>query len=628
MKAGGKPDDNARAQKGERIRDPAEGARAKKPPKGKKTRGPSPAQLLVDLAEEEAQFFQVPRDNRAAYATFPFESHSETWPVESSRFKGFLGELYRLREGRWPSPAALVEAAAVLAMKASIRAPERDLFLRVAQHAGAIYLDLGDPAWRVVHIPPDGSWRIIDSGKAPVRFERSPSMLALPAPKQGGSIDDIRPFLNARREDDWRLMASWLLFTFQPAGPFPVLVIQGEQNSGKSTTSKVLRSLIDPSELDVRNVPKNEEDLMVGARRSWVLAYDNCSGVQQWFSDGLCRISTGSAFGTRRFHSNTEEVFIRVSRPLLLNGIDDMTTRADLGRRAVRIDLPPILDGKRDEREFWKAFNAARPHLLGALCSTLARVLGRRSGVCVPGGVSTMADFEIWGVAVEETLDWPPGSFLRPYRNRVVQSMSENLDGDPVAIALTAFVTNRTSRDQVRGDVVWDGTANDLLEALKPFVPGIPTGHGTPEGIAHAIQSWGRKWPSVPATLGRWLKRNAPGMREQRGIDVQASERSAYVRGWIIRRIGATKTAASEAPARPSHLSDPSQTQDFPVLGRDESGDPARGDDTPSSLGVTGDDRSVTHRDRPAPSSLRGGGDGYDASLLPDHEQEEEEGLQ
>ena len=109
---------------------------------------------------------------------------------------------------------------------------------------------------------------MIDSSDAPVRFERSTTMLPLPKPVHGGSVEEIRPFLNASRDDDWRLMLCWLLFTFQPLGPFPILVIQGEQGSAKTTTSRMLRMLIDPSELDLRSISKNEEDLMVGARRS------------------------------------------------------------------------------------------------------------------------------------------------------------------------------------------------------------------------------------------------------------------------------------------------------------------------------------------------------------------------
>jgi hypothetical protein len=320
-----------------------------------KKRGPGPAQRLVDLAEESAEFFCVPRDNRAAYATFPWQEHHETWRIESHRFAGFLADLYAQREGRWPAQAMLKEALATLDMKVALRARERDLHLRVAEHEGALYLDLSNSTWQVVRI--DGSdWQVLDSVQVPVRFERSNTMLPLPTPVRDGSVEELRSYLNAGRDDDWRLMLSWLLFTFQPNGPFPVLVIQGEQGSAKSTASRVLRMMIDPSELDLRTIPKNEEDLMVGARRSWILAYDNLSGVQAWLSDALCRLASGTSFGTRKHHTNTEEVFMRATRAVMVNGIDDMTARSDLGRRAVAIDLPPIPEvRRRQERTLWRA---------------------------------------------------------------------------------------------------------------------------------------------------------------------------------------------------------------------------------------------------------------------------------
>ena len=61
-------------------------------------------------------------------------------------------------------------------------------------------------------------------------------MLALPIPERGGSIDDLRQLLNVPNENDWVLVVSWLLGALRPERPYPVLVLQGEQGSAKSTT--------------------------------------------------------------------------------------------------------------------------------------------------------------------------------------------------------------------------------------------------------------------------------------------------------------------------------------------------------------------------------------------------------
>jgi hypothetical protein len=42
------------------------------------------------------------------------------------------------------------------------------------------------------------------------------------------------------------LVVAWNTFSLCPWGPFPVLVVQGEQGSAKTTTVRVLRALGDP----------------------------------------------------------------------------------------------------------------------------------------------------------------------------------------------------------------------------------------------------------------------------------------------------------------------------------------------------------------------------------------------
>ena len=52
-----------------------------------------------------------------------------------------------------------------------------------------------------MEIDADG-WRVIDT--PPVRFRRSAGMLPLPAPVAGGSIEELRPFLNVRSNNEFR----------------------------------------------------------------------------------------------------------------------------------------------------------------------------------------------------------------------------------------------------------------------------------------------------------------------------------------------------------------------------------------------------------------------------------------
>ena len=45
---------------------------------------------------------------------------------------------------------------------------------------------------------------------------------------------------------------------------------------------------------------------MIAATSSWVLAYDNLSGLAPAMSDALCRMATGGGLSVRELYTNSE----------------------------------------------------------------------------------------------------------------------------------------------------------------------------------------------------------------------------------------------------------------------------------------------------------------------------------
>ncbi len=101
-----------------------------------------------------------------------------------------------------------------------------------------------DEAWRAIEIDASG-WRIIDN--PPVRFRRASGMKAMPIPVGGGSIETLRFFLNVQTGADFVLVVAWALACLRNRGPYPVIVLSGEQGSAKSTFSAILRALLGAS---------------------------------------------------------------------------------------------------------------------------------------------------------------------------------------------------------------------------------------------------------------------------------------------------------------------------------------------------------------------------------------------
>jgi hypothetical protein len=161
------------------------------------------------------------------------------------------------------SAETIRSALDLLEARAQFDAPERMVHIRVAEYDGRTYLDLADKEWRAVQIGPDG-WQVVTS--PPVRFRRAAGMLPLPIPQRGGSIDALAAFLNLPASDDFVLVIAWLLAALQRGGPYPLLVIAGEQGSAKTMLTKILRELIDPNAAPTRAPPRAKSATLCGRR--------------------------------------------------------------------------------------------------------------------------------------------------------------------------------------------------------------------------------------------------------------------------------------------------------------------------------------------------------------------------
>ena len=211
-----------------------------------------------------------------AFADLLVDGHRETWPIRSKRFRGWLRRQYYAATGGALGAQSISSELDLLEARAQFDAPERSVHVRVAEHAGHIFVDLADDRWRAVEVGPNG-WRVISS--LPVRFRRPAGMLPLPVPERRGSIEPLMPFLNLSRRNDFVLVVAWLLATLRPCGPYPLLAISGEQGSAKTVLSKMLKALLDPNAAPVRALPREERELMIAANNGYLLAFDNLSGL-------------------------------------------------------------------------------------------------------------------------------------------------------------------------------------------------------------------------------------------------------------------------------------------------------------------------------------------------------------
>jgi len=426
------------------------------------------------------------------FAVVSLEDHDQLLPIMGKAYARHLRHQFWLSEHKTPSKTAVSDALAMLDARANYEGEERAVGVRVMAAGGAVYLDLADRLSRAVRITADG-WEVTQN---PFLFRRGAATKALPLPVPGGSLAELRPFLNVADEDGFVLCCAWLVGSLRPSGPYPILVLQGEHGSAKTMAANLLRLLIDPAVPALKSLPTSERDLMIAARTNWIMAYDNLSGITPAMSDALCRLSTGGGLSTRELYTNDEEAIFDATRAISLNGIDDIVARADLLSRSLVITLPPLKPAqRRQEKEMLAAFERLRPRLLGALCTAVSASLANAGKVSLKEA-PRMADFAADVAAAEPALPWEPGRFLTAYSENERMMRELALDMDRVAAAIL---------DLLRDAGSWEGTATDLLKELRDPM---------------SADLRGRDVPDTPRGVANRLRRLAPLLRE-RGVEVE-----------------------------------------------------------------------------------------------------------
>jgi hypothetical protein len=469
---------------------------------------------LFQLFDDFEYFHSGPA--RDAYVRLLIGNHREVWALGNNggRIREILTHRYYEKHGRAPSGESLTSA--IETIRAKCRAgTNSDVHVRFARSRDVIYLDLGDDQWRAVKITAVG-WEVVTD--CPVLFKRPNGALPLPEPVRGGSLDALRPLLNAGDDQQWTLFVGWLIGVFLPGGSFPHLIVEGAKGSGKTTAVSMLQGFLDPSTAGLSGPPKNEEDAILSALNTGILAFDNLSGCRADFSDTLCRFSTGAAFRTRTFYSNTEITLIHVKLPCLLNGIDAGIMRDDMMERSITLTLPYIAPVNRMTEDYvWAEFRKLHAGCLGAMLDSVVTGLHNLEGTVLPAP-PRMADFCRWVTACQ-----PSGGFLDAFVARQRESSAILIENHELAQAIVELVIGE---EWVPSGGRRDVTIDEFYRKLNPAdEAGRPL-------TKHDL----KYWPQSAISLSHKLKR-LQSLLKDGGIEITKLPRKKAVRSkWNIQR--------------------------------------------------------------------------------------------
>jgi hypothetical protein len=456
----------------------------------------------------------------------------KTWPIQSRFYSRWLARTYFETTGKIAPLGQLRAAVNLIEARAQGSVPEREVFVRVGEHAGRIYLDLADESWSAIEIDALG-WRVVQ--RPPLRFLRTPGMLPLPVPEKGGSIEMLRSLVNVADEEDFVLVVAWLLAAMHCDIPKPVIAFRGGAGSAKSSLVEILRGLIDPHDPPYTALPRTELKLRATAAESYLQAYDNISGLTVSMSDALCRFVTDGN-----------------NQPVIMNGISDIIQRSDLADRSLVIDCAQISDmQRRTQADVMATFARTRPLILGALLDAVAHGLCDQAQTEATG-LPRMADFA-QAVTACETMLWPAGTFRTAYDVNRAEIVDALIDANPIASAVRSLMVHRQ---------FWEGQASDLDSLLRAITGNL---------------GGAKNWPADPRILANTLRELAPSLQKI-GVDVRFRRARDRDRKRLI-----TITASCPDAAINEEAFSASAASEKPASGQEEGRNDAEHDDQASA---------------------------------------------
>lgn len=432
----------------------AEGNKREKRPYKKEEATQADIALKLFLEELNIETFQDERND--AYVRININGHHENWHCDSGRLKSWMSRSFYAKYKNVLRSDVIKSIVEVLKGKALFCEEKRhSLSSRLSYDKNVLWYDLVNPTWSAVKINKDG-WSIVKT--PPILFKRFEHQKEQVIPVSGGDPHDILDFVNIQDQEQKILFMVFLISAFIPDFPHPMPFFYGPQGSAKSTVSKVIRQLIDPSHIEVSQFPKKQDELVQMFDHHTILFFDNISYISQEQSDMLCKVITGGAFSKRKLYSDNDDIIYSFKKTVGMNGISLVLTKPDILERSLLFPLERVSKSNRVQEEvLLKNFEDKLPMIFGSILDTISKAMFYKESIKLEQ-TPRMADFAIWGSAIAKALGYKEGVFMDAYWKNIDSQDMEILYEDTTAGAIMQFMENKYE---------WSGTASELLEELE-----------------------------------------------------------------------------------------------------------------------------------------------------------------
>ncbi|WP_430232616.1 hypothetical protein [Nitrosomonas communis] len=377
-----------------------------------------------------------------------------------------------------------------LQAEAEMNGVKHDVYYRVAPIPGGIEIDLGDESHARVRITA-GKVEIVTQNSTTL-FCRNQAMQAMVRPAAKGDRALLRKYLNLHPVDIM-LFIAWLSYTLAHpkvlTSNYVILVLLGNQGSGKSWLCRLIRLLLDPSQIQVQLLPSKVSDLAIAAQNAHCLIFDNVRSFSQAMADNLCVAATGGTISGRQLYTDEGQHVLHLHVALVLNGIHSFIEQPDLAQRCLPLDLLPLDESKRkSEVELNQELQADLPAIMRGLFDLIADIFKHLPTAEVTNP-ERMIDFVRWLAAFEQADGTPAGYYQAVYSDVLCQGQLHSLLENPLAAAVFEFAEDLAAS--------WSGTPAELLQQLNSRV--TPGTQRSKEWPPNAIALSKRLIPLQPA---------------------------------------------------------------------------------------------------------------------------------
>ena len=350
-------------------------------------------------------------------------------------------------------------------------------------------------------------------------FENTGNMSSLVAPKYERNnegkigalktlahLNDLRKYVNVNDEGRC-LVIAWLLISLyqNPNVDAPILWIEGERNTGKTTASKFLKRIVAPDYALMLSQYVNENSLSTALNSQYVSVIDNVSTITPKLNDMLCRAVTDDKIRTVTTENGTFK--IRQHANIIVNSLDTVSKTPELRERTFCVrttNLPP--ENRLSNEELETSFQKDAPYILGGLIVALWLGLGNKN-YAHNGNVNTrlldacMFVARIANIASKSGFQFTEKEFINALNAQKADMDAVNeeaLEDDVIAQTIYEMALEKPATGQEV--VIWNETSETLRLEIEKRIQANNNGK-TPSDFPTTAQKFGKKLTAISALL-------------------------------------------------------------------------------------------------------------------------------